>query len=150
MAFFPAEVLVELYATMGDVRQVVSAMAVATQAMVYLAILVAVMAVTGSRRREVAVLRALGAPRAYVAAALWLGLAALILAGTVLGLGLGFAAATAASSVLAMKLGFALPVTLGGDEIAAAALAAAVGLVLALLPAVVLYRQPVGVALKDG
>jgi len=150
MAFFPAEVLVELYATMGDVRQVVSAMAVATQAMVYLAILIAVLAVTGSRRREVAVLRALGAPRAYVAAALWLGLAALILAGTLLGLGLGFAAATAASSVLAVKLGFALPVTLGGAEIAAAALAALVGLVLALLPALVLYRQPVGAALKGG
>ena len=59
-------------------------------------------------------------------------------------------AAAAASSILAVKLGFALPVTLGGAEIAAAALAAGVGLALALLPALVLYRQPIGVALKDG
>ena len=88
-ALFPAEVLVQLYATLGDARDVLAWIAVATQALVVAAVLLAVLAVLGGRRRQVAVLRALGASRLFVFACVWLSVMAMIIAGALLGLVFG-------------------------------------------------------------
>ena len=73
MAFFPAEVLVELYELLGDIRSVMSALAIATEVL-----LVAsrsspgILILMRLYRHRFAVLRALGASRFYVFAVAWM------------------------------------------------------------------------------
>src|SRR5690606_15937441 len=43
MAFFPAEVLIQLYSTLGDVRQVMTLMSVVTQGLVMLSVVASVL-----------------------------------------------------------------------------------------------------------
>lgn len=148
MAVFPAEVLVDLYATLGDARNVLAAISVGTQALVIGAVLLAVFASMQQRRRQIAVLRALGASRAYVFAATWCHVFLMVAAGTALGLAFGAAAAYGLSSVFKAQTGVFLPVGLGGPEWLMAAAIAVVGMGLASIPAIAAYRQPVSAALK--
>ncbi|AWK88346.1 FtsX-like permease family protein [Azospirillum thermophilum] len=148
MAVFPAEVLVELYATLGDARALVSVIAVATQVLVVAAVLLAVFATLATRRRPLAVLRALGASRGYVFAAVWLQVTLLVAAGGIAGLGLGWLGALAFSEVLRARTGLALPVALGSGEVAMVAALVLAGGLLALVPAAWSYRQPVAAGLR--
>lgn len=148
MAVFPAEVLVDLYATLGDARTILSALAVATQGLVVAAVLLAVFASLDSRRRPLAVLRALGASRAYVFAAVWLHVTLMVLAGAALGLPLGWGAAHAVSALFAERTGLTLPVAVGGTEVAMVAALVLVGGLLALIPAAAVYRQPAAAGLR--
>jgi putative ABC transport system permease protein len=148
MAVFPAEVLVALYATLGDVRDVMAALTLATQALVLVAVLVAVMAVVAARRREIAVLRALGAPRSFVFASLWCGLGVLLAAGGLLGLALGYAATALLSAWLGARTGVRLPVAFAAEDLARAAGVVAVGLLLALAPALAAFRTSVSAGLR--
>ena len=116
MALFPAEVLNELYLTLGNVRDLMTALTLSTQVLVVLAILMAVLLSLVARRKQWAVLQAMGASRAYVLWAIWLEVAGLLVAGAVLGVGLGWAFAQGLSWWLARNLGFALPVQLGWQE----------------------------------
>uniref|UniRef100_UPI0002558227 hypothetical protein n=1 Tax=Oceanicola sp. S124 TaxID=1042378 RepID=UPI0002558227 len=68
MAFFPATVLTQLYAVMGDVRQAMSVMAAVTQVLVAGSVLAGLLILTRLFRRQIAMLRALGAPRRFVLA----------------------------------------------------------------------------------
>lgn len=149
MAVFPGEVLVQLYALLGDVRDVLATVSLLTQALVVAAILLAVLATLAARRRLVGVLRALGAAPLYVFAAVWLNVSLLIATGAALGLGLGWAAAYALSTVFSDRTGVALPVALGLPELGLAAGLGAVGLILATIPAALLYRQPIAAALRS-
>src|SRR5262249_23487435 len=90
LAVFPAEVLVELYATLGDARDLLRIMAVVTQGLVLLLVLLVPFAGLAPRRRELAVLRALGASRAYVGAAVGVQVFGMLAAGAGLGLLLGW------------------------------------------------------------
>ncbi len=148
MAVFPAEVLVDLYATMADVRDAMTWMALATQVLVLLAILVAVFAIFAGRKRQIAVLRALGAPKLFVFSALWLEVAVIVVVGALLGLAVGYGASSVFSWLAELRLGFALPVSLGVEELRMTLATVLVGLLLAILPAVIAYRQPVAAALK--
>lgn len=148
-ALFPAEVLVELYARLGDARDLLAAVAVATQVLVVAAVLLAVFAALALRRRELAVLRALGASRAYVFAAVWTGVTLLVCAGSATGLALGWLSAKALGAALAVRVGFDLPVSLSAREAALVAALAGVGMVLALIPSVTGYRKSVASALKS-
>jgi putative ABC transport system permease protein len=145
---FPAEVLVSLYATLGDIRDVMQALTRATQALVLVAVLVAVMAATAGRKREIAVLRALGASRTFVFATIWVGIGIVLLAGGTLGLLLGYAATWIASSALDARLGIALPVRFAGEDLTLAASVVAVGLAFAVLPAWMAWRQSVAEGLR--
>src|SRR5262249_34857944 len=55
-AVFPAEVLLDLYSTMGDARDVLAIISIAAQALVTAAVLLAVFAVLAARRQQLAVL----------------------------------------------------------------------------------------------
>ena len=99
MAVFPAEVLVQLYRLLGDVRDVVALLSVVTQVLVIGAVLLAVVASLAQRRRLIGTLRALGASQHFVFAAIWLNVALLLAAGAISGLGLGWAAAWASRSL---------------------------------------------------
>ncbi len=142
MAFFPAEALTRLYAVMGDVRDLMSWFALAAQGLVVVAILAGVVAIVGLHRRRFAVLRALGAPSAYIFACVFLQIATVILAGAVLGLALGAGAAVLASHLFAARTGIALPVTVGVDELQLVAALVAFGLVAATIPAALAWRRP--------
>ena len=148
MALFPAEVLIGLYATLGDARTLVAALALATQVLVVAAALLAILANLAARRREFAVLRALGAGRRHLFLLVWLEVEALVLAGGLLGLGLGWAGALVLARIFQDRTGVVLPVELGRPEALLVAGLAAAGALLALLPAALAYRSPVAAALR--
>jgi putative ABC transport system permease protein len=64
MAFFPAEVLVSVYRTLGDVRDLLLVAAILNDVVVFAAVSILLLALAGLRRRRYAVLRA--APRALM------------------------------------------------------------------------------------
>lgn len=149
MALFPAEVLVQLYGLLGDARTVLATVAVATQALVIGAVLLAVFASLAQRRKPIAILRALGASRGYVFTAVWAHVALLIVLGSVLGLGLGWLGALIMAEIIAGRTGLALPVSIGQSEIEMVAALIAVGCVLAVIPAWASYRLPPSAGLRS-
>lgn len=148
MSVFPAEVLVELYALLGDARAALSTLAMAAQALVVAAILLAVFASLGERRRSLAVLRALGASRPYVFACVWLHVSAVTTVGATLGLGLGWLGALGLGRALEARTAITLPVSIAGDEVLLVIAIVVAGCVLSALPAWWAYRQPVTASLR--
>jgi putative ABC transport system permease protein len=148
MAFFPAEVLVELYGVMGDAREVLSLVAALTQALVLGAVLLAVIAALEARRQRLAVLRALGAPRAFLFTTVWLFAGIITLAGALAGLGLGWLLGLAVAGWVAAETGTVLPIALGRDEAMLLVIVLALGILGGLVPAFRAYRQPVAAALR--
>ncbi|MBW0368322.1 FtsX-like permease family protein [Ensifer adhaerens] len=148
-AFFPAEVLVGLYQILGDIRVMMTALASGTQTLVSAAVIACVMILLRVHRRRFAVLRALGAPKTYVFACIWLYVASIVVAGTVTGLMLGLAGSHLAGLFLANQTGIALSPSIGRQEVVLAALIVAIGLVFALAPAWSLYRDRVDRTLQS-
>jgi putative ABC transport system permease protein len=147
-AVFPAEVLVELYGILGNLRDLVTALALATQVLVGIAILLAVAAALATRRRSLAVLRAIGAPREFLFTVVWGELVLIIGAGSFLGLALGYAAAFALAAWMDLATGIAAPVTLAWREVGLAVGLVVVGSLLAAVPAASAYRRPPAIDLK--
>ena len=147
-AFFPAEVLVEMYRLLGNAGSVMRWMALGSQALVVAAILAAVLALMQLYRKQFAVLRALGAPRTYVFSAIWSYVSILVISGAIVGLGLGWMVAQSVSQVFTAETGMAMSASLGASELSLAGGFVLVGLVLATLPAFLLYRRPVVAALR--
>jgi len=108
----------------------------------------AVFAAVEGRRRSLAVLRALGASRGYIFAAVWLGMTALIAGGGALGLGLGWAGATAIARLLLHRTGLVLPMTMSPVEFGVLIPIVGGGALAALVPAWLGYRQSVGSGLR--
>jgi putative ABC transport system permease protein len=149
MALFPAEVLNELYATLGNVRDLMALLTWATQVLVLAAVLMALLVGFLARRRQFAVLRAIGAPRGYVFAVVWLEVATLIAGGALAGVGLGYAASAALAAWLATRTGFAMPVSLGATEAWLLFGLVAAGMLIAALPAVLSFRRSIAAGLRD-
>jgi putative ABC transport system permease protein len=143
MAFFPAEALVRLYEVLGDVRTLMNWLALATQGLVVLAMLAGVMAVLTLHRRQFAVLRALGAPRAYIFLCVWAQVAVVAIAGALLGLVFGAGASLAVSRAITAATGIMLPARIGESELALVGGMILFGLVVATVPAFVMFRRPV-------
>ena len=142
MAFFPAEALTPLYSIMGDIRDMMSWFALATQGLVVVAILAGIIAILNLHRRQFAVLRALGAPRSYVFACVFTQIALIIVTGALAGLALGSLAAWAMSAAFTIRTGIALPAAIGADELALVAGFVVFGLLAAIAPAWMAYRRP--------
>jgi len=147
-AIFPAEILVQLYALLGDARAIMSFLALATQVLVVAAILSGVVIILQLFRTRFAVLRALGATRAYVFAVAWSYVTLLIVAGSLLGLIMGAGASWAVSAYLEGRTGIAIPVTVSWQEVQLVLLLIGGGALLAIVPALAIYRQPVAEALR--
>src|SRR5262249_47299058 len=135
IAIFPAEILTELYRTLGEGRAMLGAMALATQALVVAAVFLALAATLVARRRILAVLRALGAPPGFVFLAVWLQGAAIVAAGGLLGLGLGYGLAALAARALEREVNFAIAVVPNWSEFAAVLAVLGAGLLAATVPA---------------
>lgn len=149
MAVFPAEVLVQLYGLLGDVRDLVAVISLLTQVLVIGAVLLAVLASLAQRRRTLGVLRALGASRGFVFATVWTSVASMLATGAVLGILVGWGAAYAVSALFEARTAVALPVAIGTGELGLAAAIVAAGLVLASIPAALTYRLSVSAALRS-
>ncbi len=147
-AFFPAEALVDIYRVMGDVAGVMSALTLAAQTLVVAAILAGILALLDLQRQRFAVLRALGAPARFVFASVWLYVTLLIGVGALIGLPLGWLFAAIVSRFVAAQTGVAMVASIGATELALVGALLGLGMVLALIPAVLIYRRPVVESLR--
>ncbi|WMT87143.1 ABC transporter permease [Pelagibacterium sp. 26DY04] len=148
MAFFPAEVLIQLYQTLGDVRQVMTLMALVTQGLVMLSVVASVLILFRLFMPQFVTLRAIGAPRLYIFFVAWGFVAILFSAGILLGLGAGYLLAFVLSRIVEAQIGIALTPVLSQTELMLALTLWGLGLVIALLPALRLQSQPLATALK--
>ncbi|WP_319773356.1 ABC transporter permease [Breoghania sp.] len=147
-AFFPAEVLVELYELLGDMRSLMNVMALSTQTLVIIAILAGVMVLLRLYRVQFSILRALGAPRAFIFLTIWSYVALIVTLGAMAGLALGMGLAGIVSTAFTAETGIALQASLGGPELALVAAIIVIGMAVATVPAALLYRKPVIDALR--
>ncbi|MEL7459860.1 MAG: FtsX-like permease family protein [Pseudomonadota bacterium] len=143
MAFFPGAVLARLHGLLGDLRQILSAMALATQALVTVAVLVGLVLITRLLARQLALLRALGAPRRFVFAVTWGVGAAMIVVGAAVGLALGWIAAEVIASSVTRQTEIVVDARLGWRELHLVAGFVSLTSVLALLPAWITMARPV-------
>ena len=148
-AVFPAEVLVGLYRVMGDVRDALLVATWANTALVFSALALVVATLTGLRRRRYAILRALGAPARYIAAVVWLGSAALVATGGVIGLPLGWLGAAVLSIAVEARTGLALAPAPAWSDVALAFGLVCLGTLASVVPALLAHRVPVGIALRS-
>ncbi|MER8929769.1 ABC transporter permease [Mesorhizobium sp. M0700] len=149
VAIFPGEVLTRLYGTLGDARRVLSLVAGGAQALVAAAILLVVVLHVMQRRRQIGALRAFGTPRAVVFEIVWLETFAIIAAGVLLGFGLGYTAARTGAHLLSGASGFTLPVEFRSEDWQSALVLLAVTGLIALVPAMLAYRQSPAQALRN-
>jgi putative ABC transport system permease protein len=148
LAVFPGEVLVELYGTLGDARDLLAIVALLTQALVVAAVMLAVLAGQAQHRRLFGVLRALGASRAYVFAAVWLHAMCIVAAGGLVGLALGWQAATIVSHVVHVRTGLVVITAVSTPEILLVVALILAGAAVAVVPAWLAHRQPVSSLLR--
>jgi putative ABC transport system permease protein len=148
MALFPAEILVGLYATLGDVKAGLVLASALNNVLIFIATILLLLAVSGLRRRRYAILRALGAPRLYILATVWLGAAALLAGGCAAGLGLGWLATWALTGTVEARTGLHVAAAIGWSDLAFVVALIGIGSVLALVPAIASYCSPIASALR--
>jgi putative ABC transport system permease protein len=149
MALFPAEILVKLYQTMGNVRDVLLVATVLNSLLILASIILLVLAIFSLRRKRYAVLRALGAPALYIGLVAWLGAFGLIAAGCAGGLFLGWALTALVSLWLSAQTGLALDLVFDWQQIGPACFMLLGGSLFALFPAWLSYRLPVHEGLRQ-
>lgn len=143
MAFFPGTVLANLYRIMGDVRAAMSVMSVVTQVLVAASVLLGLFILSRLFQKQLAMLRALGAPRRFVLAVIWSYGTALITVGTLLGLGLGVIAAAILSRIVTAQTDILVQASLAWPEVHLALAFVALTSLLSVLPALFVLRQPI-------
>ena len=148
LAVFPGEVLTRLYATLGDAKIVLTAVAIGAQALVAASLVLVTILHLSQRRRQIGALRALGAPRLSVSLIVWLEPFLLILVGIAFGFALGYSAALTIAKVVTQGSGVRLPVECARGDFWSAFLLVIFAALLALIPAVLAYRQSPAAALR--
>lgn len=148
LAVFPGEVLTRLYATLGDAKILLMAVAVGTQVLIAAALLLVTIMHVGQRRRQIGALRAFGASRTVVFRIVWLHLFTISLAGIFLGFGLGYLVSDIIGGIVSRQNGFTMPVAFAQGDLVFAAAVSAFAAVLAIVPAMLAYRQSPAAALK--
>ncbi|WP_127144854.1 ABC transporter permease [Pelagibacterium montanilacus] len=143
MAFFPGTVLANLHALMGDVRQVMTLMAIVTQILVAAGVLAGLVILTRLFSRRLALLRALGAPARFVLAVVWSYAAALIFMGSALGIAVGYGAAAVISRIVTQQTDILVNATLAWPEFHLVAAFVSLTVILALAPAFIAVSRPV-------
>ena len=148
MAVFPAEVLVALYAVIGDMRKAMSAMLLATQGIVLLAVLLVIISVLAQRRQSIAVLRAMGAPATFIFSLTCLQGFLIIGLGAALGLVFGWGGSIILVNSFTRETGLSVMPTLSSAEWMLAASAVFAGSILATIPSVIAWRQNIAATLR--
>ncbi|WCK05175.1 FtsX-like permease family protein [Agrobacterium tumefaciens] len=148
LGVFPGEVLTGLYATLGDAKAVLSAVAAGSQGLVAAALMLVTVIHVGQRRRQIGALRAFGAPRGSVFAIVWLELFFLVALGVGIGFLLGLGAAHIGAQLFTAKSGVILPVGFTGEDLRLAFFLLGFAAILAAIPALLAYRQSPAAALR--
>lgn len=148
-AVFPAEVLVGLYRTMGDMRRVLMGVTILNNAVVVATTTILLVALAGLRRRRYGVLRALGAGRGYILATVWLGAAILVGAGILAGILLAWTATGLVGAFVEARTGLRLAATLAGADLRFALALFCLASIAALAPALAAMRSPPDCALRN-
>ncbi|MBB4291616.1 putative ABC transport system permease protein [Rhizobium leguminosarum] len=148
VAVFPGEVLTNLYATLGDAKQILVAVAAGAQALVAASLVLVTVIHIGQRRRQIGALRAFGAPRGAIFGIVWLEFFFLVAVGIGLGFAFGYAAALTLSGMFSQTSGIAMPVGFAREDAGLAGVLLAFATILAALPAVLAYRQSPAQALR--
>ncbi|MEC9199361.1 MAG: ABC transporter permease [Pseudomonadota bacterium] len=148
MAFFPGAVLSRLYRVMGDIRQAMSLMALLTQVLVASSVLLGLFILSQLFRRQIGLLRALGAPARFAFAVVWSFGTTLLLTGATLGLVTGLGAAAILSRIVTARTDVVVHAALGWSEIHFLAAFVSVTLLMSLLPAALMLRMPVVSSLR--
>lgn len=139
----PLEVIHDLLQIVGSVDQVFELLAWAVVIVSGLGILVGLYNTIHGRRREIAILRALGARARHVFVVIVLEALLLVLAGGILGLVLGHFALAAAAPELLREYAIRADVAPGLRDLAVLAALLGLGLLAGLLPALRGLRTPV-------
>lgn len=143
-AILPGVALQQLWSLLGTVEHALQAAAVCVVAAALMVLLTTILATLGERRREMAILRSVGAGPRHVFGLLLLEAAGLAAAGAALGLALVELGLRALAPALQARYGLYLPPR--APDMAALQLFGAVvagGVALGLLPAVLAYRRSV-------
>jgi putative ABC transport system permease protein len=148
MAFFPGTVLANLYRVMGDVRQAMSIMSAVTQVLVAASVLLGLFILSRLFQRQLAMLRALGAPRRFVMAVVWGYGVSLLMAGTALGLALGFGTASMLSRVVTQRTDILVTASITWSEVNLALAFLSATSLLSLVPALAVLARPIVENLK--
>lgn len=148
LAVFPAEVLTRLYATLGDARSLLLAIAIGTQVIVIAAVLLVTIMHVGTRQRQIGALRAFGAPRRAIIAIVWGELFLLFLAGLALGTLIGYGAAHLISTSLAAATAIRMPVEFAREDVALAFWFVVLAVLVSIGPAVATLRLSPARALR--
>ncbi len=146
---FTGEVLTSLFATMGEIRNIMQYMAFSAEGVALCAALLAGFLAVSLRRKRLALLRALGAPGRYILVAVWLMVTLIIGMGGILGLILGRGTAQIIACLIQSGTGIVLPVALSLHEGMLFLGMLALGSLIALLPALASYRTSAGDTLRE-
>ncbi len=154
MAVLPGLALDQLWQLVGTAENAMLAMAVLVGLVSLFGLMAVMLTALAQRRRELAVLRAVGAKPLHILALLLLEGMLVTLVGCLLGLVLLFVTGVLLSPWLQLQFGFGLGTVSGGDQFLGIALPELVwlgilmlaGCVASLVPAVTAYRQ----SLSDG
>jgi len=149
MALFPAEVLVQLYQAMGNVKEWLVFAAALNNIVVFLAIVLLLVNLIALRRRRYAILRALGATRSYIALVVGFGATLLMSAGCCFGLALGWVGSLLVSKIIASQTGLAINPQPGLDELGLVGLMIGIGAICALFLAFLASRGEPSEALRS-
>ena len=139
---FTGEVLTELFATLGDMRDIMTGMAYAAQFVALCGVMLVGGMAVSLRKRMLGTLRVLGAPRAYLVLSVWCVVSVSIAVGTLAGLLFGCGLSEGAALLMLSP-----QLTLAEGSFAAASFA--LGSLCALFPAYMVYRKTGAVALGD-
>ncbi|MGQ0612151.1 MAG: ABC transporter permease [Planctomycetaceae bacterium] len=143
-AIRPMQVVAELFELVGEAQRILGWVAALVVAVAALSVSVAITSAMAGRRREIALFRAVGAPRGAVFAMVLCEAALLCLFGCLAGIALGHGGAALAAPLVEARTGVRLPgfLWLGVEPWLLLALTGA-GCVAGLLPALHAYRVEV-------
>lgn len=136
----PAVEIQNLFRIIGGVDQLLRVVAGLVVAVALAGVLVAIYNTMGARRKEFAVLRALGARRRAILALVMMESAAISLAGGLLGLALAGAGVWIGAGALRAQTGVTASAVPSGSELLLLLAVAAVGALAGLVPALAAYR----------
>jgi len=142
VAVFPAEVLTPLYRLLGDARTLIAWMTIAFQTLLLVAVLLIIIVVLSARRQSLGVLRALGAPPAFVFLVVWLQSSFLIAVGVLCGATLGIGLSLAVGNWLSLQTGLAIHASPGIKETWLLLALVIGGSLLAIIPSLTALRIP--------
>ncbi len=140
MAFFPGTVLSNLHGLMGDLREVMSLLALVCQILVGISVLTGLLLLVRLIGQSLGLLRAIGAPGRFVLALVWTYGASLICTSAALGLGLGWGLARALSAWITARTDVLVTAALGWPELHLVAGFVSLTLTLSLIPSALALR----------